>query len=187
MINQRDAIALAIMCVGSFLIETTLGLVLLPFIPFPLMGGLLSGFFDAILIFLAIYLVPRRGAPLLFAVFLLTLSTVTPSFGPIGLYKISIGLGLGLTIEAWLLLMGRSILAYVAGTAIAFGLSIPMTYFAWVSFGIPGADLVRPIMFWLILAYTVLGALGASTGAWIYKTRLSRHATIVRLREGSTV
>jgi hypothetical protein len=181
-INSRDAIAIALMSVASFVIETTLGLVLLPFIPFPLMGGLLSAFFDSILIFTAIFLVPRLGAPLLFGVLLLTMSTVTPSFGPIGAYKVLIGIGLGVALEVLLLVLGRGKSAYVVATAVGFGLSIPMTYLAWVHFGIPGADELKPVVPMLTAAYTIIGAIGASVAAWIYTTRLSRYEAVRRLR-----
>lgn len=180
----RDVVAIAMLSVASFLIETTLGLFLLPLIPIPLVGGFASGFFDAILIFTAIFLVPRRGAPLLFAVLLLTMSTITPSFGPVGAYKILIGIGLGLAIELLLMLIGRSIKAYVVATALGFGGSIPMTYFAWVWFKIPGPEDLQPLLLWLTLAYVALGAAGALAGAWIYTRRLSRYPSVVALREG---
>ncbi len=183
-IDLGDAVAIAMMSLASFLIETTLGLLILPFIGIPLMGGLVSAVLDGALMFIAYYLVPRRGQPLLFAILLLTMSTVTPSFGPVGWYKIFIGVGLGLTIELLLLIIGRNAVTGIIATAIAFGLSIPMTYFAWVRFNIPGIDTLRPYLVRLSLVYTVLGAIGASLGYWIYKTRLSRHSAIVRLREG---
>lgn len=183
-IDLGDAVAIAMMALASFLIETTLGLLILPFIPIPLMGGLVSVVVDAALIFIAYYLVPRRGQPLLFAVLLLTMSTVTPSFGPVGLYKIFIGIGLGLTLELLLLIIGRNAVTGIIATATACGLSIPMTYLAWVRFNIPGIDRLRPALVWLSLVYAGLGALGASLGYLIYKKRLSRHAAIVRLREG---
>jgi hypothetical protein len=184
-VNLGDIIAIAMMSLASFLVETTLGLVLLPFIPFPLMGGLLSGFFDAILIFTANYLVPRKGAPFIFAVLLLTMSTVTPSFGPVGAYKILIGVGLGLTIEILLSIIGRSGPAGIVAVAVAFGGSIPMTYFAWRHYGIPGVNELRPVIFYLTPIYAALGGVGAAAGLWIYNHRLSRHSIVKRLREGS--
>jgi hypothetical protein len=143
-----------------------------------------SAVIDSALIFIAYYLVPRRGQPLLFAVLLLTMSTVTPSFGPVGWYKIFIGIGLGLTIELLLLIIGRNAVTGIIATSVAFGLSIPMTYFAWVRFNIPGIEVLRPNLLWLSLVYAVLGAIGATLGYWIYNSRLSRHSAIVRLREG---
>jgi hypothetical protein len=183
-IDLRDSVALAMMSLASFLIETTLGLLLLPFIPFPLMGGLLSGFLDGTLIFLANYMVPRRGGAMLFAVLLLTMSTITPSFGPIGAYKVLIGFGLGLVLEILLLIIGRSATSYIVAVAVAFGLSIPMTFEAWKYFGIPGASQLKPALPWITLAYTVLGAIAALFGSYLYNTRLKKHMKIRKLREG---
>jgi len=183
-INLRDAVALAMMSAVSFILETTLGLVLLPFIPFPLMGGLLSGFFDAVLIFTANFIVPRRGGASLFAILLLTMSTVTPSFGPVGAYKIFIGAALGLTLDLLLLIIGRSATAYVIATSVAFSGSIPITYLAWKYFGVPGIDRLLPLLLWLTLAYALLGAVGALAGHKLYRSRLERHDVVRRLRAG---
>ncbi len=181
-INLKDVVLLSIMCVVSFLIETTLGLVAYPFMPLPLMGGLISSFVDATMIFVALYMVPRQGAALYFGVLLLTLSSVTPSFGPIGIYKVTIGVALGLAIDIPLILVGRGRWVYVISIAAAFGLSIPVTYFAWISFSIPGADKLRPALYTLTLVYAVLGGLGASFGAWVFENKLMRHAVVQRMR-----
>src|SRR6266851_10483482 len=109
-------------------------------------------------------MVPRRGGPFIFAVLLLTMSTVTPSFGPVGAYKIFIGVGLGLIIEILLLIIGRSGKAGIIATAVAFGGSIPMTYFAWRWYGIPLTSQLRPVIYALTGVYTLLGAVGAATG-----------------------
>lgn len=182
-VDFPDVITICVMCVGSFLIETTLGLAILPLISIPLMGGLVSGFFDAGLIFIAIYLVPRRGAAFLFAVLLLSLSTVTPSFGPVGLYKIWIGVGLGLTSEM-ILMISRRPIAIMLAIAIAFALSIPVTYFAWVTYGIPGAEELRPALVWLAGIYAVLGFVGSAAGYAIFKNFLIKHRVVVRIRSG---
>jgi len=183
-INLRDAIVLGMFSVLSFLIETTLGLILYAFASIPLAGGIVSGLFDAILIFLAAYLVPRRGAALLFAVLLLSMSTVTPSFGPPGVYKIVIGIALGAAVEAILLVLGRSVWVYIFATGVAFALSIPVTYLAWCHYGIPGADKLKPLLLTLICVYFFIGVCGGSVGAWIYHARLQKHSAIVRLRLG---
>ncbi len=94
-ISRKDAIFIAIVAGLSFVLENSLGLVLFPLTSsIPLIGGTLSAIPDATIMFLGAYLVPRRGSILLFASILLTLSTVTPSYGPPGFYKIFIGIAL---------------------------------------------------------------------------------------------
>ena len=183
-IDTRDAVVLAMFSVLSFLIETTLGLILYAFSAIPLAGGMVSGIFDAILIFLGVFLVPRRGAALLFSLLLLTMSTVTPSFGPPGLYKVAIGVGLGAAIEVVLMIVGRSIKAYVFATGLAFALSIPMTFWAWQWFGIPGASELRKMLLTFTGVYFAIGCVGATIGAGIYRGRLQKHKMILDLREG---
>lgn len=186
-LTRQDTIVICVVVMMSFAVENTIGLLLLPILGIPLVGGLLSAIIDALLIFLGSYLVPRRGTALLFATLLLLLSTLTPSFGPPGPYKILIGAGLGLTCEVLLLLLGRKAWAYVITIAIAFGLSIPMTYAAWVAFGIPGIEQLRSKLMLFTALYAILGAIGASFGVALYRLRLSRHEAIRRIRQAEPI
>jgi len=183
-ISNRDMLFISMMAALSFVVENSLGLVLIPVVSgIPLIGGTLSAIPDAAIVFLGAYLVPRRGAILLFATILLTLSTITPSFGPPGLYKILIGVGLGLLFEI-LLLASRAGLAYVLATAIVFAASIPMTYAAWLLFELPGVQYLGPKIRFLMMIYLVEGALGACLGWLLYQKRLSKLRSIRNIREG---
>ncbi len=182
-INKRDAITVVTMVVMSFIVENTLGLVLLPLIGLPLVGGFLSSIVDAIIIFLGVYLVPRKGSALLFGFLLLTMSIPTPSFGPPGWYKPFIGVGLGLIIEVILMIFKRGKISHIFATAVAFGGSIPMTFLGWKLYRLP-TDLLEPHLLGFTLAYAALGAIGASIAAWLYTNRLSKFSLIQKLRAG---
>lgn len=186
-ITLQDTTVICVTVMMSFVVENTLGLILLPILGIPLVGGLASSFFDALLIFLGTYLVPRRGAALLFSLLLLSLSIITPSFGPPGVYKLLIGLGLGIVCEILLLLLGRKAWSYIVTIAIAFALSIPITYAAWKAFGIPGIETLRPKLVLFMIVYAALGAIGSSVGAVLYNSRLRRHEPIQRIRRGEPI
>lgn len=181
-INRKDAVFIAIIAGLSFILENSLGLVLLPLASsIPLVGGTLSAIPDAAIIFLGAYLVPRRGSILLFATILFTLSVVTPSFGPPGFYKILIGLALGTMFEI-LLLINRSTAFYVFSAGLAFCFSVPMTYLAWTLFALPGVAILRPKLPLLMAIYFVEGIIGGLLGSFLYKTRLSRMAAVQKMR-----
>lgn len=184
-IGTRDIFVLTIMAFISFVIESTIGLFLIPIIPIPLVGGFASSILDAIIIFTGVYSVPRIGSALYFGILLLAMSTVTPSFGPPGLYKILIGLCLGLVCELILLIFGRRDIVYIIGTGVAFALSIPVTYWAWIYAKVSAVDLLRPYLLWFTLAYGVLGVLGAWLGWRLYKTHLLKYQAVIRIREGN--
>lgn len=184
-IDQGDVLALVLMSLISFVIQNTIGLFLLPLVSIPLVGGFISGWVDAIVIFLAIYIVPRRGACLLFAMLILTLSTVTPSFGPPGWYKILIGLMLGGAMELTRELVGRATaLGNIAAVVVAFALSVPCTYLAWNWFGPPGADLVLGAIAWMPAVYAVIGLVGSWLGLKVYHTRLEKVGAVRAIRAG---
>jgi len=186
---KRDLIAVCLMAFASFVVETTLGLVLQPILVKlfgPLTGGLVSAIPDAIIVFLGIYLVPRLGSPTLFATLLLFLSSVTTSFGPPGLYKVAIGIGLGVTLDLWLLIFGRKKFSYILAVAFGFALSIWATYLAWGLFNVNQGkqlqDALRPHLWFLTVIYFLLGLVGASIGAWFFEKRLRRFSAIQELR-----
>lgn len=181
-IDRKDSLFIAIVAGLSFIVENSLGLILFPLASsVPLIGGTLSAIPDATIIFLGAYLVPRRGAVLLFATLLLTLSIVTPSFGPPGFYKIFIGVILGGIFEL-VLWFNRSTALYVFGTALAFSLSVPVTFTAWMYLGLPSVGLLRTKLPLLMAVYFVEGLLGALIGNFIYKSRLSKMAAVQRMR-----
>jgi hypothetical protein len=185
-ISGRDVLMVSMLATLSFVVENTIGLVLIPFVSgIPLIGGTISAIPDAVIVFLGAYLVPRRGAILLFATILLTLSTVTPSFGPPGLYKILIGIALGLIFEA-ILLFSRRETAYVIATAVVFSASIPVTFLAWQLFELPGIDSLRSQVPFLMSLYFVEGAIGAALGYLLYRHRLARLRLVRHLRDDST-
>lgn len=182
-IKVQDVFVLTIMAFISFVIESTIGLFLIPIVPVPLVGGLLSAVLDAIIIFTGVYSIPRIGAAFYFGLLLLSLSTMTPSFGPPGIYKIMIGIGLGLICEIILLIFGRKDYVYILGTAVAFGASIPMTYFAWIQAQI-SVEKLQGYLTSFTAIYAVLGGIGAWIGLKIYKNRLYKYALVKRIREG---
>ena len=181
-ITRKDSVFIAIVAGLSFILENSIGLVLLPLASsIPLIGGTLSAIPDAAIIFLGAYLVPRRGSVLLFAAILFTLSIVTPSFGPPGFYKIFIGVALGAIFEM-LLLINRSTAFYIFSAGLAFSLSVPMTYLAWTLFGLPAVAALRPQLPLLMGIYFVEGILGGLLGSFLYKTRLSKMAAVRKMR-----
>ncbi|HWZ44756.1 MAG TPA: hypothetical protein VNW97_14870 [Candidatus Saccharimonadales bacterium] len=184
-INLKDSVFIAVLAGLSFIVENSLGLILLPLTSsIPLIGGTLSAIPDGAIIFLGAYLVPRRGAIFLFAIILLSLSIVTPGFGPPGIYKIVIGVALGLLFEI-LLLVRDTTAAHIIITGVVFSASIPVTYFAWVWFGLPGVTLLRPKLPILMGIYLIEGILGALLGNYLYRSRLSQLSAVRRIRSVS--
>jgi len=181
-INRIDSVFIAIVAGLSFILENSLGLILFPLASsVPLIGGTLSAIPDATIIFLGAYLVPRRGAVLLFATLLLTLSVVTPSFGPPGFYKVLIGIVLGGVFEL-VLLFNRSTAMYIVGTGLAFAMSVPVVFVVWTYMGLPSVALLKTKVPLLMAVYFVEGLVGALLGSFIYKTRLSKMVAVQRMR-----
>lgn len=190
-IRTQDIMAIAVMAVLSFAIDTTAGLVLQPILVAtfgPLTGGLVSAIPNAIVIYLGTYLIPRLGAPTLYAFIFLALTTFTASFGPPGFHKLFIGLALGLTSELILIVCKRKEFSYYVAVAVAFGMSVDFTYLSWVVFSVKSAEAamkeLQPLLPVLTAAYFMLGLVGSFLAAYIFRKRLAGYAVIKRLRDG---
>lgn len=187
-ISARDAMAVSMLAIAGFILEITIGLVLTPiFANIPLIGGTLSAIPDSIIVFFGAFLIPRKGGILLYSTILLMLSTFTASFGPPGLYKIAIGLALGITFEMILAIGGRHrVFPYIFGTCVAFAASIPFTMWAWVLFGLPGVDQLLPKLWFLMAVYFGLALIGSLTAYYfIYKPYLAHVYAIQIFRAGT--
>jgi ABC-type thiamin/hydroxymethylpyrimidine transport system permease subunit len=144
----------------------------------PLVGGLIAGLFDGIILYTGVRLVPKIGAPTVIALVVTALSVPTVNFGPPGPYKILVGLVLGLTYDVFLLATRRATWAYIVGMGVTFAASVPATYFIWLRFGIPGNEKLEQIMAGLAGIYFVLGVIGSTVGHLFFERRLKRLARV---------
>jgi ABC-type thiamin/hydroxymethylpyrimidine transport system permease subunit len=190
-IKYEDILAIGILSVLSFAIDSTVGLVLQPFLVArfgPLTGGLVSAIPNAIVIFFGIYLIPRIGAPTLYSLLFLSMTVFTASFGPPGIHKVFIGLALGITAEVILLVLRRREFAYFVAVSTVFGLSVDFTYLSWVIFSVNSAvnakATLRPLLPMLTMAYAVLGLIGSTIAYYIFRKRLAGYKVIQKLRSG---
>jgi hypothetical protein len=79
----------------------------------------------------------------------------------------------------------RSTGLYIFGTGLAFSLSIPVTFTAWMYLGLPSVGLLKTKLPLLMAVYFVEGILGALMGNYIYKSRLSKMTAVQRMRRAS--
>jgi hypothetical protein len=190
-IRQHDIVAIGVFAVLSFAIDSTIGLILQPILVAkfgPLTGGIVSAIPNAIVIFLGVFLIPRIGAPTLYATIFLSFTVFTTSFGPPGFHKIFIGIMLGLTIDIIVFIFRGKLYSYFIAIPIAFGLSVYYTYLSWVMFSVGSAVDIKkelePNLIHLIIIYAILGLIGTFISYNIYKIRLSGYEVINKLRNG---
>lgn len=113
-------------------------------------------------------IVPKFGVFTIWALIYSVLAIPTNIIGPPGIYKIVIGLVLGLLGDVILFLFRYKNLGYYLSLTIANVLTIPFLYFFLIKLGLPGASELKSAVVYFIPIVVVEGLLGAWIGIKLY-------------------
>jgi len=173
----RDIRALTI-CGGfgaiSFVVMWALGSVLLIASGMPLVGGIASSIMNAFVLIIGIRLVDMVGTATIISLIVTSLAIPTVILGPPGVYKILLGLYMGVIFEGFVFIFRYHKLAYLFGLAITFAASVPLEYYIFKVLGFPAADQIRPMMYVIMLVYFINGLLGSWLGQRFYDRKISK-------------
>jgi ABC-type thiamin/hydroxymethylpyrimidine transport system permease subunit len=105
---------------------------------------------------------------------LTTLAIPTVILGPPGVYKILLGLYMGIIFELLLLIFQYKRWSYVFGLAFTFAASVPMEYYLFKILGLPAAEQIKPMILAIIVVYFVNGLLGSWLGMKFYHKKIKK-------------
>jgi hypothetical protein len=169
----------------SFVIMWSLGSILLIATGLPLVGGIASSIANAFVLIIGILLVGRVGAATLISLTLTTLAIPTVILGPPGVYKILLGLFMGVAFEALLAIFRYKRWIYVFGLAITFAASVPMEYVLFKILGFPAAEQLKSMIFLIMAVYFVNAMFGSWLGMRFYDKKISK-LQIVQMWKGKS-
>lgn len=158
----------------SFVIMWSLGSILLIATGLPLVGGLVSSIINAFVLIIGILLVNRVGAATLISLTLTILAIPTVILGPPGVYKILLGLYMGIVFELLLAIFRYKKWTFIFGLAFTFAASVPMEYLLFKLLGLPAAEKIKPMIFAIMVVYFVNGLLGSWLGLRFYEKKISK-------------
>ena len=138
----------------------------------PATGGIANILAVAIFMTIAKHIRPIFGFATLALLITFALAIPTIIGGTPGIYKIVVGVLIGLTFDVFVLLMKNSYKAYLLGGAIGAMVSIVSIYFAMVLLDLPGVDKLQPLLMYLVPLQGINGMLGAWIGNKIYYNKL---------------
>jgi len=96
------------------------------------------------------------------------LATPTPLFGPPGIYKIVLGISLGLVVDIIALIFRYRNIAYYIAPVIGNILSVFELILAYKLLGLPGAEQIIAILPYMLLILSVEALIGGWLGIKIY-------------------
>ena len=146
----------------------------------PATGGIANILAVAIFMTIAKHIRPIFGFATLALLITFALAIPTIIGGTPGVYKIIVGILIGLTFDVFVLLMKNSNKAYLLGGAIGAMVSIVSIYIAMVVLGLPGADKLQPLLIFLVPLQGINGMLGAWIGNKIFHNKLKDIPAIKR-------
>ncbi|WP_319779058.1 hypothetical protein [Maridesulfovibrio sp.] len=158
----------------SFVIMWGLGAILLLATGMPLVGGLASGLVNAFVLIIGVKFVNRAWAAMIISLVICSLSVPTVIFGPPGIYKIVLGLILGLLFELFMSLTRYSKFSYYLVLPVVFSLSVPIEYFMFVYLDFPAAEKLKSLMVGIAAIYFVNAALGSYLGIKFFDKKMMK-------------
>lgn len=147
----------------------------------PATGGFVNIFAAVFVVMIGLKIVPKFGFGILTMCIMFTLAIPTVIGGPPGLYKIVIGLLIGLTFDTVIYLGKKTSFSYILAGSLGAVVSIVSVFLSLLLLQLPGVEQLQPLMKFLVPLQAITGALGAWTGTLVFQKRLSKISAIRRL------
>ena len=170
--TTKELVFIALMGALMFTIAFSLGAGLIAATGTPLVGGLIVNLFVAFILVLTGLTVRKFGTFTLILLIHTVLSTPTINFGPPGVYKIIIGVSLGLLVDIILLASKYKKWAYYFSAVFAFILVGPYLLWFLILLGLPGVETLSKVIYIIVAVYAVEALIGTWLAIKVYDKKL---------------
>lgn len=134
----------------------------------PLIGGLALNIVFSFIMATALLIIRKPGTASLLVLIYSALSVPTANFGPPGIYKIIMGLIMGIIVDIVLYYGKYKKLAYYFGIGLVFFLAGPLLYIALILLKMPAANKIAGLMIPLMIIYLVEALIGTFLAFKVY-------------------
>lgn len=141
----------------------------------PLTGGILNGLVLGVVLTIALKVVDKFGSATILWLIFAILAIPTTTLGPPGIYKIPVGLVVGVVWDISILIFKRidkENVGYVVGGASMSITSMLGVLAFMVLLGLPGVEKLQSLILYLIIFYAILGAISVYLGILIYNKKI---------------
>lgn len=147
----------------------------------PATGGVANILVAVFFMTIAKHIKPKFGFATLSLAITFALAIPTIIGGPPGVYKIVVGILIGLTIDMTIFLFRNTNISYLIGCSLGAMVSIISIYFAMIIMDFPGIDKLEPLMKYLVPLQGVNGIIGAFLGNKVFNSRLKSLPAIKKI------
>jgi len=181
--NTRQYIFLGAIGAICFVISFGLGSSVVALTGIPLMGGLVHGIITGIVLTAGLKSVPKFGAAVVIWIVFSVLAIPTITLGTPGVYKVVVGIVVGLIWDIVIILFRRRDIGYILGSIIGGNSMILGTFLAAVILGLPAVEKLRSTISFLLITGIVIQFLTGWLGVLLYRKKLSGLSLFKRLAE----
>jgi hypothetical protein len=161
--KTKELVFLALMAALMFVIAVVLGLFLTSITGVPLLGGIIVNWFLAFSLVLIALTIRKFGSLSLSIMIYSLLSVPTINFGPPGIYKVIVGVAMGLIMDSFLYLGKYKKIIYYVGAGFSYLIVPLIMLFAMQLLGMPQASNLLP----LIIPMMAIGLVEGLIGCWL--------------------
>ncbi len=147
----------------------------------PATGGIANILVAVFFMTIAKHIKPKFGFATLSLAITFALAIPTIIGGTPGIYKIVVGILIGLTIDLTILLLKNSNVSYLIGCSLGAMISIISIFFAMTIMDFPGVDKLQPLMKYLVPLQGLNGLIGAFLGNKVFHSRLKSLPAIKKM------
>ena len=167
--KTKELVFIALMGALSFILAISLGTLLTVITGIPLMGGMILNWLIAYLFILTALVVKKFGVVTLTLFIYSVLSIPTNNFGPPGIYKLIIGISLGLLLDIILYSGKYKKWTYYFGAALGFLIVMHYLYLLLKLLEITLDHRITPFVIIFMSVYCIQGLLGAWLARLTYR------------------
>ncbi len=165
-----------------FVIAFVLGEAIVLLSGIQLTGGLVQVILLAIVFAIGYKMFPKFGTFTILSLVFTLIASPFFVFGVPGLYKVVVGLVLGIVVDSFVFLTNKKHWGIYFGTALGFIVSVPMIWYSMKIIGLEdAANKLLELLPVIIVVYAVEGFVGAYLGVRFFEKRLSKLPFIQQL------
>ena len=181
--DTKELVFIALIGALVFAQAFILGVVLIAATGTSMTGGLITAFTTAFILVLAALTIQKFGTITIIVLIHTVLSSPTINLGPPGVYKIGLGIILGLVVDSVLYFGKYKRFAYYISFAFGYAALVPAMFYFLTLLGMPAADKLAPFILPMMGIYVVESLLATWLARVIYFKKLKNKRIIKQIED----
>lgn len=181
-LTTKDYMFLGIIGALCFVLAFSLGTIINSATGIPMTGGIINGLVVGIVIIIGLKIFDKFGSATVLWIVFSVFASATTTMGPPGIYKIPLGIIVGLVLDIIISISNKKDIGYILGGASMSVTNMFGVYVAMYYLSMPGLDMFKKYLVYLVFFYSILGAFSAWLGLLLYKSKIQNLEVINQMK-----